>query len=594
MPADSKRRARQRGNIEELASGALRVRVYAGLDPVTKREHYLRETIPAGPDAWELAERTQTRLLNEVNERRNPRTSATVAQLLRRYLDQWSGERTTLTTYRRYVRIHVKPLIGDVKVGNLDADVIDSFYAELRRCRIHCSGKARGLIDHRTKRQHTCDARCRPHECKPLGASSIRQIHFILSGAYKKAVRWRWVAVSPIAQAEPPAAPKPNPTPPSSADAARIVNESWQDPDWGTLVWLTMTTGARRGEQCGLRWKHVDLEHAVLTYERSIAQDEDGTWEKDTKQHQQRRNALDPETVTVLAEHWARCQARAAALGVVLTGDAFVFSTTPDGSSHLKPASLGQRYGRLAARLGIKTSLHKLRHYSATELIKAGVDIRTVAGRLGHGGGGATTLRVYTAWVSEADQRASLSLHSRMPARPTVAQGRERVLASPKNPYEQIAAGLYEQIASGRIEVGEHLPTVKAIASANAASEGTATRALALLKEWGVVEASRGRRAVVTARPAPARIEPVVVGDPRSQPQAPRDSVLLDLRLCHSGATIKTFTSRADPTDPDKLEQLLTGAVRRLGANAADIDLYELEVRIQGDDKLLTTFVSTT
>jgi integrase len=30
-------------------------------------------------------------------------------------------------------------------------------------------------------------------------------------------------------------------------------------------------------------------------------------------------------------------------------------------------------------RLGIRTTIHKLRHYSATELIRAGVDIRTVA-----------------------------------------------------------------------------------------------------------------------------------------------------------------------------------------------------------------------
>jgi hypothetical protein len=36
--------------------------------------------------------------------------------------------------------------------------------------------------------------------------------------------------------------------------------------------------------------------------------------------------------------------------------------------------------------------MHSLRHYSATELIAAGVDVRTVAGRLGHGSGGATTL----------------------------------------------------------------------------------------------------------------------------------------------------------------------------------------------------------
>ena len=40
-----------------------------------------------------------------------------------------------------------------------------------------------------------------------------------------------------------------------------------------------------------------------------------------------------------------------------------------------------------ARRLGIKSSLHKLRHYNATELLAARVDLRTVAGRLGHGGG---------------------------------------------------------------------------------------------------------------------------------------------------------------------------------------------------------------
>ena len=36
--------------------------------------------------------------------------------------------------------------------------------------------------------------------------------------------------------------------------------------------------------------------------------------------------------------------------------------------------------------------------------------VRTVAGRLGHGGGGATTRRVYSAWVAESDQRAAAVL----------------------------------------------------------------------------------------------------------------------------------------------------------------------------------------
>jgi site-specific recombinase XerC len=51
------------------------------------------------------------------------------------------------------------------------------------------------------------------------------------------------------------------------------------------------------------------------------------------------------------------------------------------------PDNVSQRYSKAAACLGIDTHLHNLRHYSATELIAAGVDIRTVARRLGHGGG---------------------------------------------------------------------------------------------------------------------------------------------------------------------------------------------------------------
>jgi site-specific recombinase XerD len=51
----------------------------------------------------------------------------------------------------------------------------------------------------------------------------------------------------------------------------------------------------------------------------------------------------------------------------------------------------------MADSLEIDTTLKNLRHYSATELINAGVDVRTVVGRLAHGGGGATTPRVYTA-----------------------------------------------------------------------------------------------------------------------------------------------------------------------------------------------------
>jgi integrase len=71
------RTKRGTGSIEKLPSGALRVRVYAGLDPLTKRRHELIEMIQPGPNAAREAEAARVRFVNQINERRNPRTNGT-------------------------------------------------------------------------------------------------------------------------------------------------------------------------------------------------------------------------------------------------------------------------------------------------------------------------------------------------------------------------------------------------------------------------------------------------------------------------------------------------------------------------------------
>jgi integrase len=182
-----------------------------------------------------------------------------------------------------------------------------------------------------------------------------------------------------------------------------------------------MATGARRGELCALRWRHVDTTRRTLVIRASIAQAGREVWEKDTKLHQRRHIALDPVTTAILAAYRDERQRRAALVGVALTEDGFVFSPRIDARTCRSPQGLTCQYHRLVARLGITTTLHKLRHYSATELIRAGVDVRTVAGRLGHADGG-TTLAYYAAWVREADQRASriLMRHLPLPSPPSV------------------------------------------------------------------------------------------------------------------------------------------------------------------------------
>ncbi len=92
-------RKRTRGEIETLPSGSCRVRVYAGVDPISDKRHYLTEVAPPGPRAAKDAEKVRTRLLAEVDERRNPRTKATVGQLLDRYLEVLTVEDTTRQGY---------------------------------------------------------------------------------------------------------------------------------------------------------------------------------------------------------------------------------------------------------------------------------------------------------------------------------------------------------------------------------------------------------------------------------------------------------------------------------------------------------------
>jgi len=519
---------RQRGHIERLRSGALRVKVFAGHDPVSKRKIYLTETVSPGPRAAREAEKARTRLLAQVDEKRYPRTRATVNQLLDRWLTVVDLESETLRGYQTKIRKHIRPLVGSVSLAKLDIETLNSFYAELRRCRDHCDGKPH--MQHRTRSEHRCDEHrgercappdptncracrraCKPHVCKGLSDSTVRQIHWILSGALDRAVIWKWISVNPAEHASKPALPHPDPQPPSAEEAARLAEAAWvQDPDWGAFVWTKMTTGTRRGEICALRWSDLDLDRGVASIRRSIYVDpETGKLrEKDTKTHQHRRVVLFPETVAVVVAHRQHVGERARAAGSEYNSQGYVFSPDPGGSRPLHPDTATQRYKRMAERLKINTTLKNLRHYSATELISAGVDVRTVAGRLGHGGGGATTLRVYTAWSSEADQRAAATMRGRIRLAAPDIPGSESEYSradnnaadntsEPVSSYQRIAADLRAAIACGALRRGQPIPAEKELAARYAVAASTAHRAVAMLVAEGLVVSSRGRRATV-------------------------------------------------------------------------------------------------
>jgi integrase len=282
VAGSTRRRTRRRGSIDELPSGALRVRVYSGMDPISKRRMYLTDVVPPGPKAGDEAEKVRTRLLHQVDQKRNPRTRASVDQLLDRWLQVLDVDPLTRRGYEGYIRKHIRPVLGSLPLTRLDVETLDSFYAELRRCREHCGGRPH--LQQRTNQPHRCDEHdtapcvpanqagcdacrraCKAHVCRGLADSTVRQIHWIISGALDRGVVWQWISVNPAEHANKPPVPHPDPKPPTANEAARLVERAWSnDPDWGALVCLTMTTGARRGEICGLRWSHVDLDHDMI------------------------------------------------------------------------------------------------------------------------------------------------------------------------------------------------------------------------------------------------------------------------------------------------------------------------------------------
>jgi integrase len=163
----------------------------------------------------------------------------------------------------------------------------------------------------------------------------------------------------------------------------------------------------RRGELCGLRWSDIDLAAGTLWVRRAVKY---GTRrmpiEGPTKTHQIRRVALDRGTVVVLSDYRDRQLQWAADAGVEIGVDAYVFTLDPSGQKPWLPDSFSHSFERVARKVNAGLRLHDLRHFAATHAIAAGIDVRTVAGRLGHADA-STTLRVYSQFVVERDRQAA-------------------------------------------------------------------------------------------------------------------------------------------------------------------------------------------
>ncbi len=368
------------GSIRQKGPDRWQVRVSLGRDAATGRYEYLsRDVRGTKRDAQKYA----ARLVTEVEQGLHRHSERhTVAELLDRWMEHIEGlgrAPTTLARYRSAIRHDIAPRIGEFRIDRIQPADIDRFYTGLAK-----SG---------------------------LQPVSIRKSHSILSAAFNQALKWGWIDRSPVHRASPPSVGHNEVIPPRPDELARILAECERsNPELGSIIYVAVTTGCRRGELCGLRWSDVDFDAGTLTVARSIS-DADGVVEvKGTKTHAIRRLALDQGTLQVLRRRRDRCEELATSAGVDLGASSYVWSQDVAGREPFRPDRVTGQFVVIRERLGLEhITFHSLRHFAATALAGQGVAVRTIAGRLGHANP-TVTLKTYAHFLDVADRDAAEKL----------------------------------------------------------------------------------------------------------------------------------------------------------------------------------------
>lgn len=163
---------------------------------------------------------------------------------------------------------------------------------------------------------------------------------------------------------------------------------------WRAMLHLLIDTGIRRGEACGLQWKHINFANHSITIAGNLCYTaEKGIYLDTPKSRKIRTIDIDP-AITALLWELRLDQSQKAISQYVFTQEG---STEP-----MHPQTPTRYMQKFAKRYGIEhLHPHKLRHSFASIAIVNGADIASVSEKLGHADK-STTLRLYT----HADQES--------------------------------------------------------------------------------------------------------------------------------------------------------------------------------------------
>jgi integrase len=332
--------------------------VDVGRDPATGKR---KQRTKSGFRTRTAAEDALTEVLNEI---RSGTVVAPTSVTLEEYLTEW------LTTVRPQLRettwasygVAVQRIcwgLGARKLQELSAVEVERFYARL----VNDGGPAG----------------------RPLAAKTVRNTHIVLHRALADAERLRLVMRNVAHLARPPAVPHVERATWTADELSAFLEHVSGDRLFAAYV-LLATTGMRRGEVFGLRWRGVDLSTRRASVTQTVTTVNDKLVLGPTKTNRSRRTiSLDPTTVEVLQAHRVVQDQERAIAGEAWdpSYDLVICDGTGRPEHPDRFSRQFQRYVR-ATDLPPLRGPHNLRHTWATLALRAGVHPKVVSDRLGH------------------------------------------------------------------------------------------------------------------------------------------------------------------------------------------------------------------
>jgi integrase len=272
---------------------------------------------------------------------------------------QGSVSPATYERYEQYIRVHVVPALGRVKLGRLTPQHVQAFYAD--------------------------------RLAAGLSPTTVNHLHAVLRMAVKQAVRWDLVPRNVVELVRPPRKAQTEVVA-LTVEQARMLLAAAAGHRFEALIVLAVKTGMRQGELLALRWQDVDLVRGVLQVRGSLRRTRQGLVIGTPKTAASRRKVmLSAGCVEALRRHRVRQDEERRRSSWVETGLVF---PNRSGRPVEKQHFLFREFRPLLARAGLPpVTFHALRHTAATLLLEQGTHPKIVQELLGHSNVGMTLNR---------------------------------------------------------------------------------------------------------------------------------------------------------------------------------------------------------